>query len=311
MLGDCSNSWQYGCEWTIGYLWHSAFLFERLVLIVLALMLARTALIFLRVSYRSLRRAGSTDITNPARRELAVELSRKLRSLRSIFSAAPYLGLMGTCLGIVDAFASAGRSQGLAYTSVVEGISVAFLSTAAGILVTVPATCLHNYLRTRIDSFEIELPDRRLNKTRFPLSPRLSTSPFQLTAVPILVLSIAAFVIFPTFNVPKGLHVRLMPLGALEAKAPSTKPFVVAVVSGGAMAMPTVYINAKRTTWQDLENKLQSELSGRPNSIVYVQADEDIPYLLVIYAIDVAKQLHAEVFLITAAPDIDHPRKQP
>jgi hypothetical protein len=49
---------------------------------------------------------------------------------------------------------------------------------------------------------------------------------FPLTAVPILALSIAAFMIFPSFYGPKGLRVHLVPTGASETKASSFEPIV-------------------------------------------------------------------------------------
>lgn len=312
MPGDCSSSWQYGCELSIGYLWQSTFLLERLVLIVLALMLARVALILIRVSILSVRRAGSSH--SGSRRVLAVELSPKLRSLRLTFSIAPYLGLLGTSFGIVDTLSAVlgmpTTRQGL-LIGIAAGMDAAFLSTAAGILIAVLATCLHNYLRVRLDSLERELPGDRLTERQFPLRLRLSTFPFPIIAIPVLAVSLFAFMVFPSFFGPRGLRVHPMAIGTLENKAPSAEPIVVAVVSGGAMAMPTVYVNAKKTTWQELENKLQSESSGRLNSIVYVQADKDIPWHLVIYVIDVARQFHAEVFLMTATPDIHQPRRHP
>jgi MotA/TolQ/ExbB proton channel family len=182
---------------------------ERLVLLLLALMLVRVVLMGGRLSYLLAGRPESFDTTRHTRRELIPEIGVKLRSLRSIFCTAPYLGLLGTILGILDTFSDGvmgTRSTVLGWLAL--GISAAFLSTAAGILVAVAATCLHNYLRTRLESLESELPSSSVEKTRLLLMPRVSSFPFPLTAIPILVLSIAAFMIFPSFYGPRGDDVR-------------------------------------------------------------------------------------------------------
>lgn len=240
MPGDCSNSWQpYGCEEKIAYLSHSTFLMERLVLLLLALMLARTVLIGVRFSYLLAKRPKPSDTSSRAGSELAAELCLKLRSLRSIFSTAPYLGLLGTTLGILDTL-SVGFIGSL--PSILQwvalGIAAAFLSTAAGIVVAVPATCLHNYLRTRSDSLDSELPSGRVEKTGLLVRARVSSFPFPLTAVPVLALSIAAFITFLSFNAPLGLRVRLMATGSSETKATSLDPIVIAVVSTKADVVP-------------------------------------------------------------------------
>ena len=286
---------------------------ERLVLLLLALMLARIVFIGVRLSYLLAQRPKSTGNTGRVQSELAAELRRKLRSLRSIFSTAPYLGLLGTSLGILDGLTGGlTRSRLSVLVRLVLGIAAAFLSTVAGILVAVAATCLHNYLRMRVDSLDSELTSGRVGKTRLPLRPRVSSFPFPLTVVPILVLSIAAFMIFPSFYGPRGLRVRLMPTGTSETKAPSLEPIVIAVVFTKTDAVPTVYVNSNKTAWGELRNKLQSELEVRPpNSKVYVQADKDVFWQHVMYVTDVAAQLHAEVVLLTIKPDVHRPRRLP
>ena len=207
MPGDCSSSWQeYGCEWSIAFLWRRTGLLERLVLIVLGLMLARIVLIVIRVSYLLAIRAGSTVTTRGARGELAAELCGKLRRLRSIFSTAPYLGLLGTCFGILETLSvgfSGSRSSALIW--LVLGISAAFLATPAGILVAVPAICLHNYLCTRVDSLQSELSDGPLSRRRFPLKPRLSVLSYAVIAAPALAMIVMGFMVFPLAPPAQGL----------------------------------------------------------------------------------------------------------
>lgn len=292
-------------DWSIGYLWHSTFLLERLVLTVLAFMLARMVLIVIRVSYLLVRQAGSPDTTSSTRSELAVELSRKLCSLKSIFSTAPYLGLAGTCLGIMD-----GLSVGYTGTRhgfpvfVALGLSAALLSSAAGILVAVPATCLHNYVSTRLDLLKRDLSKGSLEKRRFPLKPHVSVFSYAVIAAPALALSVAAYMTFPSFLPPKGLPVRLKAVGALEKKGPSVESIVITLVSTKTSALPVIYVDSKKTSWDELENKLRSALSVRPpHSVAYVQADEDVDWRYLTDIIDLAEGLDVDVFLLTATPN--------
>lgn len=69
-------------------------------------------------------------------------------------SNAPFVGLFGTVLGIIKAFADLASKTDEAATSVMSGISEALVATAIGLLVAIPSVVLYNYLR-------------QSNKTRF------------------------------------------------------------------------------------------------------------------------------------------------
>ena len=240
-------------------------------------MLARIAFILIQVCYLSARRVGSVDAPSRTRREFVVERRRNLRSLRSIFTTAPYLGLLGTCFGTMDAFGTgySGSPWGFAIWSV-TGTRAALLSTAAGILVAIAATCLHNSLRTRLDSFESKSPSGCVPKPKFPLSSRLSAFPFPLMALPFLTVPIAAYMMFPSVDQPKGLRVRLAAVDALETKGSALAPIVIAIVSTKPDTVPTVYVNSKKTPWDELGNRLETDLEVRPpHSMVRLQADKD------------------------------------
>src|SRR6266550_5185072 len=107
MSAVCPNSWQtYGCEWNIGYLWHWMNWLGRLDLVGLALMLAYIVTVVVRFSYRyrMARRTEQRNSLDPAfqqsPRNLATDLSLRISGLKSIASIAPFLGLVGTCVGI-------------------------------------------------------------------------------------------------------------------------------------------------------------------------------------------------------------------
>ncbi|HZO99534.1 MAG TPA: MotA/TolQ/ExbB proton channel family protein [Terriglobia bacterium] len=85
------------------------------------------------------------------------ELKRGVSSLATIGSTAPFVGLFGTVLGIINAFKgiSAQKSTGLA--AVAGGISEALVTTAIGLFVAVPAVWVYNYFTSKIEGFDVEM----------------------------------------------------------------------------------------------------------------------------------------------------------
>ncbi len=85
------------------------------------------------------------------------ELKRGISSLATIGSTAPFVGLFGTVLGIINAFQgiSAQKSTGLA--AVAGGIAEALVATAVGLFVAVPAVWMFNYFTNKIEAFDVEM----------------------------------------------------------------------------------------------------------------------------------------------------------
>ena len=73
-------------------------------------------------------------------------LEKRLNFLATVGSNAPFIGLLGTVFGIMDAFRSLATSQGDAAT-VMIGISKALVATAVGLIVAIPAVIAYNYFR--------------------------------------------------------------------------------------------------------------------------------------------------------------------
>ncbi|MGH8479804.1 MAG: MotA/TolQ/ExbB proton channel family protein [Gammaproteobacteria bacterium] len=90
-------------------------------------------------------------------RHVVHELERYLNTLGTIAAVSPLLGLLGTVTGMIRAF-SAMSSQGVSDPAVVSGgIAEALITTAAGLMVAIPALMAHRYLRGRIDSLVIAI----------------------------------------------------------------------------------------------------------------------------------------------------------
>lgn len=83
------------------------------------------------------------------KRELEMELTRGLYLIASVASNAPYIGLLGTVLGIMVTFYEIGKVGLADTTKIMEGLALALKATAVGLLVAIPNTFLYNYLLRR------------------------------------------------------------------------------------------------------------------------------------------------------------------
>jgi biopolymer transport protein ExbB/TolQ len=85
------------------------------------------------------------------------ELKRGVASLATIGSTAPFVGLFGTVLGIISAFAQIQAQKTTGLTAVAGGIAEALITTAFGIFVAVPAVWMYNHFTGKIEAFDIEM----------------------------------------------------------------------------------------------------------------------------------------------------------
>ena len=78
------------------------------------------------------------------------ELERFLGFLATIGSNAPYIGLFGTVLGIMKAFNDLAQSTDAGQQTVMAGIALALISTAAGLFVAIPAVIFYNHFNKKV-----------------------------------------------------------------------------------------------------------------------------------------------------------------
>lgn len=90
------------------------------------------------------------------RREMvSAELRRGVPVLASVGSVAPFVGLLGTVIGIITAFQGIAATGSGGLGSVSAGISEALIETALGLVVAIPTVLLFNMLNTRIGRIEL------------------------------------------------------------------------------------------------------------------------------------------------------------
>ena len=114
------------------------------VLIVLSIM--AVAITFERL--RFYRTVQATRYTSRSR--LETDLTRRLNIIGTIGANAPYIGLLGTVLGIMVTFQTLGSGNNMDVKSIMTGLSLALKATAAGIAVAIPCVVLNNILRRKV-----------------------------------------------------------------------------------------------------------------------------------------------------------------
>lgn len=102
----------------------------------------------LRKAKRAVRRAAAMK---------TADFQRGLSSLATIGSTAPFVGLFGTVVGIIDAFTKMNEAQEAGLTVVAGGISEALVTTAFGLVVAIPAVWMFNYFSNRVHVFGVEM----------------------------------------------------------------------------------------------------------------------------------------------------------
>lgn len=85
------------------------------------------------------------------------DFKRGLGGLATIGATAPFVGLFGTTVGVINAFAGMSAGQDVGLAAVAGGISEALVATAFGLFVAIPAVWMYNYFTGKIESFVVEM----------------------------------------------------------------------------------------------------------------------------------------------------------
>jgi biopolymer transport protein ExbB/biopolymer transport protein TolQ len=85
------------------------------------------------------------------------ELKRGVAGLATIGSTAPFVGLFGTVVGIINAFKGISTEKSTGLGAVAGGISEALVTTAIGLFVAIPAVWMYNFFAGKIEAFDVEM----------------------------------------------------------------------------------------------------------------------------------------------------------
>lgn len=109
----------------------------------------------LSLGLRHIKESGSKGLDEMFNSFLLIEkpeLEKNLGFLATLGSNAPYIGLFGTVLGIMKAFQDLATSAEAGQQTVMAGISMALVATAAGLFVAIPAVIFYNYFQKQVKS---------------------------------------------------------------------------------------------------------------------------------------------------------------
>jgi biopolymer transport protein ExbB len=118
------------------------------------------------LEYEGVRQTGadpdaSLDLVTSALRDSISETLTQLKGglgfLATIGSTAPFIGLFGTVVGIINAFRGIAATGSGGMSVVSGGIAEALVSTALGIFVAIPAVVAFNYFTGKIENFHVEM----------------------------------------------------------------------------------------------------------------------------------------------------------
>ena len=87
----------------------------------------------------------------------ANDLKKGVAALATIGATAPFVGLLGTVIGIITAFQGIAATGSGGLGAVSAGISEALVETALGLVVAIPAVWFYNYLTSRLEYFNVEM----------------------------------------------------------------------------------------------------------------------------------------------------------
>jgi biopolymer transport protein ExbB len=85
------------------------------------------------------------------------DLKKMVSALATIGATAPFVGLLGTVVGVINAFQGIAATGSGGIGAVSAGIAEALVETALGLLVAIPAVWFYNYLTGRIEYFNVEM----------------------------------------------------------------------------------------------------------------------------------------------------------
>jgi biopolymer transport protein ExbB/biopolymer transport protein TolQ len=109
---------------------------------------------------------GSITVSDINSAERAVErnmllevtnLKRGLAVLATVGATAPFVGLLGTTMGIVNSFVGMSESSSGGLSAISAGVAEALITTAFGLLVAIPAVWAYNYFTTKIENLTVEM----------------------------------------------------------------------------------------------------------------------------------------------------------
>ena len=104
----------------------------------------------------------------PQEELLTIDLTRNLTTIASMGANAPYVGLLGTVLGVLLTFYDLGQAQHLNTSAIMLGLALALKATAGGILVAIPSIMSYNALMRKVEVIQLQYQAQQNRQTEKP-----------------------------------------------------------------------------------------------------------------------------------------------
>ena len=125
--------------------------------IILGLLGLMSIILFAKIIERILFYKKVDPTTYPTLQDLEIDLTHNLTTISTIGSNAPYVGLLGTVIGILLTFYELGHSGGeIDAASIMVHLSLALKATAVGILVAIPAMMFYNGFGRKVEENKLK-----------------------------------------------------------------------------------------------------------------------------------------------------------
>jgi biopolymer transport protein ExbB len=109
-------------------------------------------------------RAAMLEAIEQAGRQAVHGLERYLNTLGTIAAISPYLGLLGSVMGMIKVFSTFSAAQGVSDPALLAGgISEILFATAAGLAVAIPSLMFHRYFHSRINELALRMEQEAYN----------------------------------------------------------------------------------------------------------------------------------------------------
>jgi biopolymer transport protein ExbB/TolQ/biopolymer transport protein ExbD len=260
---------------------------------------------------RSIQRA--TALTNN-------DLKKGVASLATIGATAPFIGLLGTTIGVINAFVGIATTGSGGIGAISAGISEALVKTALGLFVAIPAVWFYNYLSGRLeyltvemDNSSSELVDYFIKKTAELRDPGAAVprdrrhararaskkagdctmamdiggakgglkADINVTPLADVMLVLLIIMMIVAPLLQQGVDLRL-PTATHSVDKPETQEqTIVSITADGRFWVNGVYVNP-----EDLRLRVEDVLEGKSERTIIIKADEDALYSAVMDCMD-------------------------
>src|SRR6202050_4547055 len=224
------------------------------------------------------------------------EMKRGLSGLATIGSTAPFVGLFGTVMGIINAFKGISNQKVTGLSAVAGGIAEALVTTALGLLVAVPAVWTFNYFTNRVEAFDVEMDNSSMELINYFIIPRggRKEAMLKVHAAPVmaspnvipmadimLVLLIIFMVITPMLQ--KGVTVDMAKAQNAQDMQAADKDdaVIIAVTRDGK-----TFLGNREIGLEEITNDVRDLISDRLDKTVYIRSDSRAKYGDVVKAVD-------------------------